>query len=117
MKNYVQKGENLTLAAPYTVASGGGVLIGDIFGVAAGDAQNGAEVDLVTSGVFTLAKVSTDAFTIGAPVFWDDSAKLATTDDDGAANPRIGVAVTAAANPSGFVNVKLEAVQWLPEPA
>ncbi len=37
MKNYVQKGETLTLAAPYAVSSGAGALVGAIFGVAAAD--------------------------------------------------------------------------------
>lgn len=105
MKNYVQKGENLTLPAPYDVASGGGVKTGLIFGVAAGDALSGADVDLVTMGVFGLPKVSTDVFTIGAAVYWDNTAKLVTT--TAASNQKVGVAVTAAPNPSGSVAVRL----------
>ena len=106
MKNFVQQGVNLTLTSPYAVSSGGGVLIGNIFGVAAGNAEIGAEVDLVTQGVFDLNKLNTAAFVVGDPVFWDDVEKRVTDDpDDG---PRIGVAVTAAPNPSGFVNVRLD---------
>lgn len=107
MKNYVQKGENLTLTAPYAVASGAGVKIGSIFGCAAGAAANGATVDVVTEGVFDLAKVSTEVHSVGLPLFWDDAAKLVTTDDDEGANVRIGVAVEARANPSGFARVRL----------
>jgi predicted RecA/RadA family phage recombinase len=105
MQNYVQKGENLTIAAPYDVASGGGVKAGLIFGVAAVDALSGADVDLVTVGVFDLPKVSTDVFAVGAAVYWDNTAKLVTSSASG--NTKIGVAVTAAANPSGTVNVRL----------
>ena len=105
MKNYVQKGENLTLTAPYAVASGAGVKIGLIFGVAAGAAASGASVDVVTEGVFTLPKVSTDVFAVGAAVYWDDTAKLITSTTSG--NTKVGVAVTAAANPSGTGNVRL----------
>ncbi len=105
MKNFVQKDENLTLTAPYAVASGAGVEIGLIFGVAAGAAASGATVDVVTEGVFTLAKVSTDVFAVGAAVYWDDTAKLITSITSG--NTKVGVAVTAAANPSGSVNVRL----------
>ena len=105
MKNYVQKGENLTLTAPHAVASGAEVKIGLIFGVAAGAAANGATVDVVTEGVFTLPKVSTDVFAVGAAVYWDDTAKLITSTTSG--NSKVGVAVTAAANPSGTVNVRL----------
>ncbi len=105
MKNYVQKGENLTLPAPYDVASGGGVKSGLIFGVAAGDALSGADVDLVTMGVFDLPKVSTDVFTVGTAVYWNDTTKLVTTTV--ASNQKVGIAVTAAVNPSGSVNVRL----------
>jgi predicted RecA/RadA family phage recombinase len=54
-----------------------------------------------------MSKVNTDAFTVGAVVYWDDSAGLVTADDDTGNNPEIGLAVTAAANPSGTVNVRL----------
>lgn len=105
MKNHVQKGETLTLPAPYAVSSGDGALIGNIFGVAAGDAAEGAEVDLVTVGVFTLPKVSTDAIAVGAAVYWDDDAKLITT--TATDNTKIGVSVATALNPSGTTDVRL----------
>ena len=105
MKNYVQKGENITVTAAAKTTSGEGVLIGKLFGVAAGDAEIGETLDIVTVGVFEMPKVSTDAITLGAFVYWDDSAKLVTT--TAASNTKIGHAVTAAANPSGFVNVRL----------
>ena len=107
MKNYVQKGENLTIVVPYAVASGASVKIGSIFGVAAGAAESGATVDVVTHGVFDLAKVSTEVHTVGLPLFWDDTAKLVTTDDDTGGNVRIGVALEARANLSGFARVRL----------
>lgn len=105
MKNYVQKGENLTLLAPYAVASGDGALIGSIFGVAAGDAAIGAEVDIVTEGVFVLPKVSLDAMAVGTPVYWDNTAKLVTITATG--NTKIGVSVATAVNPSGTTSVRL----------
>lgn len=105
MKNYVQKGENLTLPAPNALSSGDGALVGSIFGVAAGDADNGADVDLVTEGVFEMPKVSALAISIGDKLYWDDTAKLVNKTASG--NTLIGVAVTAAANPSGTVNVRL----------
>ena len=95
----------MTAAAAAT--SGDGVLINDLFGIAAGDAAIGEALDLVTVGVFTMTKVGTDAFAVGEPVYWDDAAGLVTSDDDTGSNPEIGLAVTAAANPSGTVNVRL----------
>jgi predicted RecA/RadA family phage recombinase len=107
MKNYVQKGENITVTAAAAAASGSGVLIGSLFGIAAGDASIGDDLDLVTVGVFAMAKVATDVFAVGGVVHWDDATSLVTTDDDTGANPAIGIAVTVAGNPSGTVNVRL----------
>ena len=105
MRNFVQPGESLTLAAPYALLSGQGAKLGSIFGVAAEDAASGATVDLVTEGVFTLPKVSALALAAGDPVYWDDTAKLVTATAPG--NQRIGVAIGAASNPSGTVDVRL----------
>ena len=44
MKNYVQPGNTITLTAPYAVTSGDGLLVGAIFGVAAGTAILGDPV-------------------------------------------------------------------------
>ncbi|WP_372838308.1 DUF2190 family protein [Phaeovulum sp.] len=107
MRNFVQPGDNITITATATATSGQGVLVGNLFGIAAGNAEIGDSLDLVTVGVFTMPKVSTDVLAVGDAVFWDDTAKLATADDDTGNNAEIGLAVTAAANPSGTVNVRL----------
>lgn len=105
MKNYIQRGENITVAAAEDATSGGGVLLGSLFGVASGDAAVGESLVLVTAGVFDMPKVATDDISVGEPIFWDDVAKLVTV--DGTGNTRIGVAVSAAGNPSGSVRVRL----------
>ena len=105
MKNYVQKGENITLPAPAAVVSGAPVLVGKLFGIAAGDAAQGAPLDLVTTGVFRLPKVSTQAVEIGAKLYFDAAAGLVTT--TAGSNAYVGVAVEPAANPSGEVAVRL----------
>lgn len=107
MKNYVQPGNTLTIPAPDDVVSGQIVAVGGLIGVAAGDAADGEDLDLVTEGVFTLPKVSTDAVTVGATLYFDAGTGVVTLDDDSGANARIGLAVTAAGNPSASVNVKL----------
>lgn len=104
MKNYVQAGNNLTLTAPYAVESGDGALVGSIFGVAAGDAESDDEVDIVTTGVFTLPKTSALAISVGDKVYWDDTAREVNKTDT---NTLIGVAVSAAINPSATINVRL----------
>ena len=105
MKNYVQPGDTLTIPAPATVAAGGVVIAGNVKGIAAGDAESGDSVDVVTRGVFTLPKVGADAFTLGAPVYWDSGDGLATTTSSG--NTAIGVAVAAAGASIASVNVRL----------
>jgi predicted RecA/RadA family phage recombinase len=113
MKNLVQKGETLTLAAPYAVDSGEGVLIGQLFGVASGDAENGASVDIATVGVFDLAKTSAAVFTVGAPVYFDTATKTCRSGNDDDSNSAgendalIGVAVAAAGAGASTVRVKL----------
>lgn len=104
-KNFVQPGETLTLPAPATVASGAGVLIGGIFGIAQGDAASGALVDINTQGVWELAKVSALAIAIGDVVYFDNATGLVNKTASG--NTRIGLAVSAAANPSASVRVRL----------
>lgn len=105
MRNYVQKGDTLSLTAPYAVASGAGFKVGSIFAVASGPADSGAAVEGATVGVFDLAKVSAQAWTLGVRVYWDDTAKLCTTTSTD--NTLIGVAIAAAGNPSAIGRVRL----------
>lgn len=107
MKNYLQAGDVVTVAAPATVSSGDGVLVGTLFGIAATDAASGAPVEIKTTGVFTLPKTSEQAWTVGAAIYWDAGNKVATTDDDEGANVLIGKALAVAANPSGTGVVRL----------
>jgi predicted RecA/RadA family phage recombinase len=108
MKNYVQPGDSITLTAAAIAASGDGILVNSLFGIASGDAAIGEKLVLTTKGVFNMPKPSTDVIAVGAVLYWDDSAGLVTTDDDTGSNARIGLAVTAAGNPSGTVNVRLD---------
>lgn len=105
MKNFVQPGEVITLTAPYAVASGAGMKVGSIFAVATTAADNGATVEGALTGVFTLPKVSAQAWTLGVALYWDDTAKLVTTTST--SNTLIGVAAAAAGNPSGTGLVRL----------
>lgn len=105
MKNYIQEGDKITLTAPYAVSSGGGLLVGSIFGVATADAANAATVEAKTRGVFTLSKTSAQAWTVGQLIYWDDTNKVATS--TASTNKLIGVALLAAANPSSTGTVRL----------
>jgi len=93
MKNYVQPGNTITLIAPYAVASGDGLLVGSIFGIAAGAAALGEPVETALVGVFDITKVGSQAWTVGAKVYWDDTNKRTT--NVATSNTLIGVAVEA----------------------
>ena len=107
MKNFVQDGKVLSLTAPYAVAAGAGFKVGSILAIATSAADNGAAVEGLTTGVVEVAKVSAPAWTVGAPIYWDDTAKLFTTVST--SNTLAGVAVAAAANPSSTGRVRLNA--------
>lgn len=104
MKNYIQPGDTLTVPAPATIASGEGVIIGELFGVAAGDAESGADFDFVTRGVFSLPKDSADVIAVGARVGWDAGNKRVTTD---APDAWIGHATEARGNGATEIPVRL----------
>lgn len=96
MKNFIQPGDVVSVTAPAAVASGAGVLVGSLFGVATHTAANAAAVEIATKGVFTLAKATGQAWTVGARIYWDDTAKNCTT--TAGTNKLIGVALAAAAS-------------------
>lgn len=105
MKNYIQEGDTITLAAPYDRLSGQGALVGSIFGVASVDVLSGASAEFAVEGVFDLAKTSAQAWTAGSIIYWDNAAKQCTTAVS--TNKLIGVATEDAANPSAVGRVRL----------
>lgn len=105
MKNFIQDGDTITVVAPYAVASGAGCLVGSLFGVAVSDALINAEVEIKTTGVFDMAKATGAAWTVGARIYWDDTAKNCTTTVG--TNKLIGVATAAAASGDTVGRVRL----------
>lgn len=105
MKSFVRAGENITVTAAAAATSGDGVKIGSLFGIAAGDAETGDPLALVTAGIFDMPKVAADDITLGAAVYWRSSDRLVTTTASG--NTKIGVAVTAAGNGAASARVRL----------
>jgi predicted RecA/RadA family phage recombinase len=94
-------------SAPYALTPGAGCLVGAIFGIAVDSAAAGSEVVLAVTGIYTMPKVSALAINVGDALYWDNTNMVVTETASG--NAHIGVAVTAAANPSASVNVRLSA--------
>jgi len=78
MKNFVHRGEVLSLTAPYDVLSGAGFKVGNIFAVASGDAVSGTAVEGQVKGVVRIVK-DASVFAQGDLVYWDDAARKATS--------------------------------------
>lgn len=109
MKTFIQNGASLTVAAPAGgVTSGGGVLVGALFGVAATTATEGEALSIATVGVFALPKLSTAVLAAGDWVSWD--ATNHRCDAPGAGRYPIGAAIEAASNGAGMVKVRLDGV-------
>lgn len=108
MRNYVQAGDTVTVVAPAGgVAGGAGVVIGQLFGVAAFAAAEGKDVEIATRGVFDLVKAS-GAIAAGAAVYWDVTpGRITTVAADGVL---VGVAIAPAGESASTARVRLNGV-------
>lgn len=104
MRNFIQDGDVLTVAAPAAVSSGDVVVVGGIVGVATTDAESAANVAVATRGVFTLTKKTSLVISAGDAVYWDsDPGETNKTDTD----VYLGVAVESELSAATTVKVKL----------
>lgn len=99
MKTFIQPGDVVSVTAPANVLAGVGVLVGSLFGLAVNAALSGAAVEVATRGVFDVAKAGSQAWTVGARVYWDDTAKNFTT--TASTNKLVGVALLAVGSGAG----------------
>jgi predicted RecA/RadA family phage recombinase len=107
MKNFVQKGDALTLTPGANVASGVGYLFGvALFGVAETDVTSGQPGVFKCEGVVEIAKTSALAISVGDRLFWDSTNKC--VNKTTTAQQCVGIAVEAASNPSATVKMLLE---------
>lgn len=93
MKNYVGPGNTQPFVAGANVASGEPVLIGTIVGIAVAAVANGETGLANLGGVYSVAKAASQAWTVGAKVYWDNTGKVFTTTASG--NTLAGTAVVA----------------------
>lgn len=106
MKNYVSKGDILSVVAPSGgVVSGAPFILNNLFLIPLATAAAGELVACLAEGVATVAKLSTDDMAVGEVVNWNDTNKEvqeATSDLDG-----VGHVVEAAGNGITEVKIKL----------
>lgn len=109
MRNYIQQGEVLNLTAPAGgVTSGTPVKIGHLVVIPTVDADEGDSFAAARVGVFTVTKVSAQAWAEGDLIYWDNTAAKFTTVVG--ANTLVGCATAVAANPSSTGSVLLDGV-------
>lgn len=109
MKNYIQKGDAITVAAPTGgVTSGSLTIVGALAGVAVADAAEGDAVTLATVGVYSLPKRLSASFASGAVVSW--SVPDAWADVAGSGKYPIGVAIEDAGNGTTEVITRLDGI-------
>jgi predicted RecA/RadA family phage recombinase len=109
MQNYIQNGHVITVPTPTGgIASGEGLIVGSIFGIAAYSTAEGDPLELAITGAYKLPKAITAVLTIGARVAWDNTAKNINV--PGAGRFPVGVATEAAGNGITSVAVRLDGV-------
>lgn len=109
MQNYIQNGHVITVSTPAGgVASGEGLIVGNIFGIAAYSATEGDPLELATTGIYKLPKATTAVLTVGARVSWDNTAKNINV--PGTGRFPVGIATEAAGNGITSVAVRLDSV-------
>lgn len=117
MENFVAPGESLTFTAPSGspggTVSGEPVLIGSLLVVPADTKDAAEDFQGVARGVFRLPKPDTEAWTEGAKLYWDDTAKKVTTVVGSPANTLVGAAVEATPAAVGLSNTSTGSPQDL----
>lgn len=106
---FVQEGCAIDYTPVADVAAGDVVAIGSLMGVAKKNIVANQLGALAVEGVFDFPKAdgATTAINVGLDVYWDATAKEATTDDASGANARLGHSVTAASDDDETVRVRL----------
>jgi predicted RecA/RadA family phage recombinase len=90
-KNYIQEGDTIVITAGANLASGAGVQVGRIFGVAGADIANGQDGPINLTGVYDLPKTTAQAWTAGQLIYWTGTL----TTNVAATNILIGIATRA----------------------
>jgi predicted RecA/RadA family phage recombinase len=104
--NKIQQGCVLALLCAYaTIASGQGMLVGSIFGVAQVDGVTGDTIPIEIEGVYSLTAYSADSAAAGDLAYWDDTNRRVTI--TGTGNTLIGTFVSAKAGAATTADVLL----------
>lgn len=106
---FIHDGNAIDYTPTADVAVGDVVVQSELVGVAKQPIVANARGALAVKGVFDFPKATGGgtAITAGAKVYWDDTNKLATTDDGAGANKYVGKVIRAAADEDATVRVRM----------
>jgi predicted RecA/RadA family phage recombinase len=97
-KNFHHPGDVMTITSAGAVTAGSLVLQGSLAGVALNGATGaGQDVNIALTGVFSLPKTGSQAWAIGAPIYWTGTAATTTA----STNKMIGSAWEIVAGGAG----------------
>lgn len=105
MKNYIAPGNVQPFVAGAAIAAGEPVLIGTLVGIATAALANGESGLANIGGVYSVAKADSQAWAVGAKVYWDNTNKVFTTTASG--NTLAGTAYEAVASTAGLTTGKV----------
>lgn len=109
MKNFIQEGNAIDVVAGAAVVSGQPLLVGaSLFGICGADAASGQTVAVWTRGVYSVPKATGQTWTVGATLFWDNTAGKFTSVSNSTA--KVAAAVTAAASADTVGTVRLNGI-------
>ncbi|MBC7535198.1 MAG: DUF2190 family protein [Ferruginibacter sp.] len=106
-KNFIAPGDVLAVVATAPIASGSAQLIGDLLGVAEGNAKVGETVSVIVEGVFAIPKKPALVIAQGVKLYWDAVNGQIDTSDNAAANKWAGWAYEGSGANAATVNVRL----------
>lgn len=104
-QNYIYSGDQIELVLTADATSGVPVLIGTKLVVPLHSGKTGETIVVKTNGVWRLPKATGAGWTIGAAIYWDDTAKKCTTTSAGNTLVGYAVAVSASADTEGLVKL------------
>ncbi len=103
--NRLQDGETIDITLSGTVVSGAVALIGNLVGIYTKAGVSGDVVAVAVTGVWSVTKIGSQAWTVGDLIYWATSPGEFTT--VATANFRAGVAIEAVAGGAGDTTGKV----------
>lgn len=107
MQNFIQRGDTVSFTNTEAVVAGQGATMGQLFGVAATDAEPGETFEASVVGVFELPKAA-GVIAAGARVYWRSDIDAVTTVASG--NRLIGASIIDAADGATTTVVRLNGI-------